>query len=167
MRAALITLAALVVAAVAYLAATGLVFHRAAAELLRVGGLEAMIAEAQDPPQDPRDLGWRGDPQAAFGMDFAEVLLPGETGPLPAWVVPPVPAGPTAAIYVHGIAGARADGYRHLPLLRAGGARFCSCPIAAIPAQPRPKTASIPSGSRNGPISRPPPTGGSSRGPNG
>ncbi|MCC5975909.1 MAG: hypothetical protein JJT81_17930 [Rubellimicrobium sp.] len=138
MRRVLILLAALVVAVTAYFAATGLVLYRVAAELLRVGGLEAMIAGAQEPPQDPRDLGWRGDPQAAFGMDFVEVLLPGEIGPLPAWIVPPDSAGRMAAIYVHGIAGAREDGYRHLPLLREGGVPVLLLSYRGDPGAPLP-----------------------------
>lgn len=113
----LIGLAAL---ATVYLLIAGFLLFRAAEGLLTVGTIGAMLAGGAA-PADPRALGYRGDPAAAFGMAFADVTLPGETGPLPAWVVPPEPQGDLGVIYVHGIAGAREDGYRHLPLLAEAG----------------------------------------------
>lgn len=51
-------------------------------------------------------LSWthRSDPKVALGLDFAEVLVPTELGPAPAWYIPadPARASSTWAILVHG-----------------------------------------------------------------
>ncbi len=73
---------------------------------------------------DPYQLGYRGDPQQAFGIAFETVHFTGELGEMPAWFVPPAKTAISpeiAAIYVHGIAGHREDGYRHMSVLREAG----------------------------------------------
>jgi pimeloyl-ACP methyl ester carboxylesterase len=74
-------------------------------------------------PQGPADIGYVGDPQAAFQYEFRNVALAGELGTLPAWLVPPASGavdGPWA-IFVHGIGGRRENGYRFLPTLHDAG----------------------------------------------
>jgi pimeloyl-ACP methyl ester carboxylesterase len=56
-----------------------------------------------------------GDPLTARGLDFDEVTVPGELGPLPAWFVPG--ASSTWVIAVHGRGGSRAEALRALPTL--------------------------------------------------
>ena len=73
---------------------------------------------------DPYQLGYRGDPQQAFGFSFETVRYQSELGEMPAWFIPPADAAVSsdiAAIYVHGIAGHREDGYRHMSVLREAG----------------------------------------------
>jgi pimeloyl-ACP methyl ester carboxylesterase len=60
-----------------------------------------------------------GDPLAAHGLDFEEVAVPGELGPLPAWLVPG--SSSTWVIAVHGRGGSRAEALRALPTLAASG----------------------------------------------
>ncbi len=74
-------------------------------------------------PEGPADIGYVGDPQAAFGYPFETVRLGTEIGDMPAWVIP---AGGTSAdgrwaIFVHGIGGRRENGYRFLPVLHEAG----------------------------------------------
>lgn len=111
--------ALLLVAALAH-AAVSFVFARVLDHTLTVGTLAA--AFAGPPPQDPFALGFRGDPQAALGLLFERVTIGTPLGPAPAWLVP-ASGGPPGlgAIFVHGIAGAREDGYRHLSALHAAG----------------------------------------------
>ncbi|MDM7969345.1 MAG: hypothetical protein QUV10_06965 [Paracoccaceae bacterium] len=108
-----------------YLASATLGLHRVASQVLTVGGLAQMQAAAT-PPDEPTALGYRGDPQAAFGLPFETLAVQTTLGPAEAWFVPEplVPGAPQphmAAIYVHGIAGAREDGYRYLPMLHEAG----------------------------------------------
>ncbi len=107
-----------------YLAGAGYFLSRFAAGLLTVGPLVERLA-AEPRPEDPLALGYRGDPGAAFGARFETVAVETELGSVEAWYVPAEgardAAGGFAAIYVHGIAGAREDGYRHLSMLRAAG----------------------------------------------
>ena len=74
---------------------------------------------------DPMELGFRGDPGKAFGLAFEDVVIDTPLGPAPAWFVPAdvgaTPASGSAAIFVHGIGGAREDGYPFLPELHAAG----------------------------------------------
>jgi pimeloyl-ACP methyl ester carboxylesterase len=60
-----------------------------------------------------------GDPLTARGIDFDEVTVPGELGPLPAWLVPGVSS--TWIIGVHGRGGSRAEALRVLPTLAGLG----------------------------------------------
>lgn len=106
--------AALVVIALVYVAAAGAFLHRVATGILEVGPLAEALA-AEDRPQDPFALGFRGTPEDAFGLRFEEVRLETPLGLAPAWFVPGDAS--IAALYVHGIAGSREDGYRHLSVL--------------------------------------------------
>ncbi|MGC9670858.1 alpha/beta hydrolase family protein [Planosporangium sp. 12N6] len=60
-----------------------------------------------------------GDPLAARGLPFEEVTVPGELGPLPAWLVGG--SSSTWVIAVHGRGGSRAEALRALPTLAALG----------------------------------------------
>jgi pimeloyl-ACP methyl ester carboxylesterase len=66
---------------------------------------------------DPRV--YVGDPHQALGLRYADVRVPDELGPMPAWLVP----GPSAtwAIVVHGINDDRQVGLRILPTLHRAG----------------------------------------------
>ena len=111
--------ALLLLAAVAH-ASVSLVLARVLDRTLTVGTLAAIFAGL--PPQDPFALGFRGDPQAALGLAFETATIATQLGPAPAWLVPAAGGPPgLGAIYVHGIAGAREDGYRHLSVLHAAG----------------------------------------------
>lgn len=70
---------------------------------------------------DPMTLGYRGTPQQAFGLPFEEIAIETPLGAAPAWWVPGTPGSKTAAIFVHGIGGAREDGYLYLRDLHAAG----------------------------------------------
>ncbi|MBP6878152.1 MAG: alpha/beta hydrolase [Phenylobacterium sp.] len=107
--------------AAAYLAIGGVLTARVLTRVLTVPPASALLAGA--PPTDPFALGYRGDPKAAFGYDFQTVDIPGELGPAPAWLVPGAGGakGEVWAVYVHGIAGLRENGYRHLSVLHAAG----------------------------------------------
>jgi len=111
----------LAVAAVAagYLAVAGWLLQRAAAELLTVGTI-ATLVRPPVPVTDPFELGFRGDPRSALGLSFETVMLETPVGPAEAWYVPGT-RDDLAAIYVHGVAGAREDGYRHLSVLAEAG----------------------------------------------
>lgn len=110
----------IVVALVGYVGITGYFLAHAAAGLLKVGNISAILATAE-PPKDPLALGYRGDPMTALSLPFEDVQLDTPLGPTDAWLVPA--AGPEAgrAIYVHGVAGAREDGYRALSILHDAG----------------------------------------------
>jgi pimeloyl-ACP methyl ester carboxylesterase len=60
-----------------------------------------------------------GDPGQARGLPFADVRVPGELGPMPAWLVPG--RGDTWAIVVHGINDNPEVGLRILPALHRSG----------------------------------------------
>jgi uncharacterized protein len=60
-----------------------------------------------------------GDPLTARGLDFDEVTVPGELGPLPAWLV--AGTSSTWVIAVHGRGGTRAEALRVLPTLTSFG----------------------------------------------
>ncbi len=62
---------------------------------------------------------YSGDPRQAFGIDFADVSVPGELGPMPAWSIPG--RGDTWAIVVHGINGTPQVGLRVVPTLHQSG----------------------------------------------
>lgn len=103
----------------AYLAGSGWFVAKVAGSILTVSDTrEERLAPA---PSSPFELGYRGDPRAAFGLAFEDVTIETELGPAPAWLVPAEGSSATAAIYVHGIMGHREDGYRHLSVLHAAG----------------------------------------------
>lgn len=68
---------------------------------------------------------FRGDPTAALGLDFTEVVIEGEDGPLPAWRVPGDASvdGPrdTWAVLVHGRGASREAMHRDLRTVHAAG----------------------------------------------
>ena len=59
---------------------------------------------------------YAGDPRQAFGIPFADVKVPDELGPMPAWSIPG--RGDTWAIVVHGINSTPQVGLRMVPSLR-------------------------------------------------
>lgn len=79
------------------------------------------FATAPEGITDPLTLGYRGDPMQAFGLPFETVMVETPLGPAPAWYVPGAPGATRAAVVVHGIGGAREDGYLYLPELHAAG----------------------------------------------
>lgn len=60
---------------------------------------------------------YEGSPRQALGLSFANVAVPDELGPMPAWLVPA--RGHTWTIVVHGINGSREDNMRIVPTLHA------------------------------------------------
>src|SRR5207237_3383451 len=61
-----------------------------------------------------------GDPFTAHGLEFADVLVPGELGPLPAWQIGPGSRS-AWAIAVHGRGADRSEALRVLPALHDAG----------------------------------------------
>lgn len=114
--------------AVGYLAVAGWMLARGADRLLEVGTIGALVAP-DAPVADPFALGFRGDPEAALGLAFETVTVDTPLGPAPAWLVPgardaadnAAEGAGLAAVYVHGVAGAREDGFRHLSVLHEAG----------------------------------------------
>ncbi|MFC3687419.1 alpha/beta hydrolase family protein [Aquipuribacter hungaricus] len=67
---------------------------------------------------------YAGDPTSALGLPHEDVVLDGEVGPLPAWVVPPpegAPASDVWAVLVHGRGATREECLRALPVLQRLG----------------------------------------------
>ncbi len=62
---------------------------------------------------------WVGDPRQAFGLPSKEVDVPGELGPMPAWLTPG--RRDTWVIVVHGINGTPQIGLRLVPSLHRAG----------------------------------------------
>jgi pimeloyl-ACP methyl ester carboxylesterase len=62
---------------------------------------------------------YAGNPQQALGMRFANVEVPGELGPMPAWLIPG--STHTWTLVVHGINGDREDNLRIVPTLHSEG----------------------------------------------
>jgi uncharacterized protein len=60
-----------------------------------------------------------GDPRQALDLPFADVSMPDELGPMPAWSIPG--RGHTWAIVVHGINGDAREGLRIAPTLHRAG----------------------------------------------
>lgn len=123
MRKALIALIVAAVAiALAYMVIGSWQAARLLDESLRVGAPTAQ-SSGWPAPQGPADIGYEGDPAAAFGYGFENVALDGELGPLPAWLIPPISPDTAKpwAIFVHGIGGRRENGYRFLPTLHEAG----------------------------------------------
>lgn len=103
-----------------YVTITGYFLARTTTSILTVGVVSAVLLqqEAQDDPLVP---GYRGDPMRALSLPFQVLKIDTPLGPTDAWLVPAIGAETGRAIYVHGIAGAREDGYRHLSLLHEAG----------------------------------------------
>ena len=89
---------------------------------LRVGTPTAQ-SSGWPAPESPADIGYEGDPQQAYGYGFESVVLDGQLGELPAWLIPAATANANApwVIFVHGIGGRRENGYRFLPTLHDAG----------------------------------------------
>lgn len=120
MRLILMLVFILSLAVAGYVAATGYFLAKAATDLLKVGNISSILATAE-PPEDPLALGYRGNPMVALSLPFEVVPIDTALGPAEAWLVPAPGAERGRAIYVHGIAGAREDGYRHLTILHEAG----------------------------------------------
>jgi uncharacterized protein len=120
MRLILLFVFILALAAGTYIGATGYFLARAATGLLTVGNISTALATAT-PPTDPLALGYRGNPMLALGLRFQAVSVETDLGPAEAWLIPPEGTEVGRAVYVHGIAGAREDGYRHLTMLHEAG----------------------------------------------
>lgn len=120
MRVAVFFLVLIAVAFVGYVGISGYFLAYAATGLLKVGNISALLATAE-PPTDPLALGYRGDPLQALSLPFETVSLDTPLGPTEAWLVPATGPEVGRAIYVHGIAGAREDGYRALSILHEAG----------------------------------------------
>jgi alpha-beta hydrolase superfamily lysophospholipase len=103
-----------------YLALTGWFLAKTVAGTLALGPLATSIAQA-DPPEDPFVLGYVGSPTDALGLPFETITLETPLGPIEAWLVPAAGAEAGRAIYVHGIAGRRENGYRQLSILHEAG----------------------------------------------
>ncbi len=103
-----------------YVAIGGYFLAHAVAGLLQTGPLSAALANAK-PPTDPLALGYRGDPMKALSLPFQTVTVETPLGGAEAWLVPAAATEVGRAIYVHGIAGAREDGYRALSILHEAG----------------------------------------------
>ncbi|MCU0828973.1 MAG: hypothetical protein MUE52_16640 [Tabrizicola sp.] len=103
-----------------YVTITGFFLAKSSVDLLKVGTVAAMLLQ-EETPEDPLMLGYRGNPMQALSLPFQ--ILPVDTplGPTEAWLVPAQGSEVGRAIYVHGIAGAREDGYRHLMTLHQAG----------------------------------------------
>jgi uncharacterized protein len=110
----------LALAFVSYIAIGGYFLAHAVAGLLQTGPLSAILTNAAS-PTDPLVLGYRGDPMQALSLPFQTVSLDTALGPAEAWLVPAAGSEAGRAIYVHGIAGAREDGYRMLSILHDAG----------------------------------------------
>lgn len=90
---------------------------------LAVGGPTAQ-GSGWPAPESPADIGYQGDPEAAFGYRFQNIRLGSEIGDMPAWLIRPASGGATSdrwAVFVHGIGGRRENGYRFLPVLQEAG----------------------------------------------
>lgn len=120
MRVALFLLSLVALALGGYVAITAWFLANTAANILTVGPLATALAQA-DQPDDPLVIGYTGTPEEALGLPFQTIALETPLGPAEAWLVPA--AGPEVgrAIYVHGIAGTRENGYRQLSILHEAG----------------------------------------------
>ena len=89
--------------------------------LLTPGSVDWAGLNNPNPPTDPFELGYRGDPQAALGLDFESVSYQTQLGAAEAWFVPAAAMAGPWAIYVHGVGGIRENGYRQLSILHEAG----------------------------------------------
>ncbi len=101
---------------------TGVVLTSAVlSHLLNPGSIDWAGYNNPEPPTDPLELGYRGDPETALGLPFEVVSVETELGPAEAWFVPAADMTGPWAIYVHGIGGLRENGYRQLSILHEAG----------------------------------------------
>ncbi len=85
--------------------------------LLTPGEIDWSGSRNPNPPTDPLELNYRGDPKSAFGFDFQTVIYKTKLGDAEAWFVPADGSKTTWAIYVHGVGGIRENGYKQLVVL--------------------------------------------------
>ncbi|WP_439600556.1 alpha/beta hydrolase [Devosia sp.] len=111
----------IVIVVVLFVAAGGVGTSMLMNHLLTPGGVDWSGANNPNPPTDPYELGYRGDPLAALGLPFETVRYTTELGEAEAWFVPAASMAGPWAIYVHGIGGIRENGYRQLSILNAAG----------------------------------------------
>jgi uncharacterized protein len=105
---------------IGFVGINGYFLAHATAGLLKTGPIAAILATAE-PPTDPLVLGYRGTPMQALSLPFQTVTLETPLGPAEAWRIPAAGVEVGRAIYVHGIGGAREDGYRALSILHEAG----------------------------------------------
>ncbi len=120
MRLVLFLLSILVLALAGYITASAWFLARASTDMLTTGPLTALQREAEA-PTDPLALGYRGNPMQALSLPFTVVRIATPLGPAEAWLVPAAATEVGRAIFIHGIAGAREDGYRALSMLHQAG----------------------------------------------
>lgn len=123
----------LVILGLALILAGGIFLSRVATKVLTVQA----VAEASARPSDPLVPGYRGDPKTALGLVHETVQLRTQLGDTPAWYVPARGANGLGAIYVHGIRGAREDGYRFLSVLHDVGVPTLMISYRNDPVAPR------------------------------
>jgi len=111
----------IVIVAVLFIAVGGVGTSMLMNHLLTPGGVDWSGANNPDPPTDPYELGYRGDPRVALGLPFETVRYATELGEAEAWFVPAAKMTGPWAVYVHGIGGIRENGYRQLSILNAAG----------------------------------------------
>ncbi len=107
----------IVVVVVLFLAVGGVGTSVLMNHLLTPGGVDWSGANNPNPPTDPFELGYRGDPQVALGLPFETVHYTTALGEAEAWFVPAANMAGPWAVYVHGIGGIRENGYRQLSIL--------------------------------------------------
>jgi pimeloyl-ACP methyl ester carboxylesterase len=111
----------IVIVVVLFLAIGGVSTSVLLNHLLTPGGIDWSGANNPNPPTDPFELGYRGDPEAALGLPFETVRYTTELGEAEAWFVPAANMTGPWAVYVHGIGGIRENGYRQLSILNRAG----------------------------------------------
>jgi uncharacterized protein len=120
MRVALFLLSLVALTLAGYLMVSGWFLARSAADILRVGAIATAQRESV-PPTDPLTIGYRGNPMQALNLPFTIMPIETPLGRAEAWLVPAAEAETGRAIFVHGIAGLREDGYRQLVTLHEAG----------------------------------------------
>lgn len=106
--------------AVLYLLVAPLVLVAALGGMLTAGVVD-WSGEKRAAPSDPLLIGYRGDPETAFGWEYETVLYPTELGDAEAWLIPAPAPSRFWAIWVHGIGGTRENGYRMVETLHGHG----------------------------------------------
>jgi alpha-beta hydrolase superfamily lysophospholipase len=114
----LLTMVALALAG--YLAITGWFVANTSANILTAGPLATALAQAEQ-PEDPLQIGFRGTPMEALDLPFEIVSIDTPLGPAEAWLIRSAGPEKGRAIVVHGIAGTRENGFRHLSILHEAG----------------------------------------------
>ncbi len=103
-----------------YVAINAYFLARSTADMLGSGSRSASFTQITA-PTDPRAIGYRGDPLTALGLPFQAMMITNPLGPAEAWLIPPSQGERGHAIFVHGVPGAREDGYRHVATLHEAG----------------------------------------------